>query len=95
MCVKGSSLACHGQLLWAMRFNTAQLNMSRFKQAGLNQGDAQDMYLMLTSDVKERQGKKNALPLSFCCHCLSIGSFSEANLNILVDYYVLKTGMWN
>lgn len=69
MCVKKSCLACHGQLLWAM-FNTAQLNMSRFKQAGLNQGDAQDVDLMLTSDVKELQGKK------MHCPCLSAATAS-------------------
>lgn len=57
MCVKGSSLACHGQLLWALRFNTAQLHMCGFEQAVVNQGDAQDTDLMLTTDVKELQEK--------------------------------------
>lgn len=95
MCVKGSSLACHGQLLWALRFSTAQLHMCGFKQAMVNQGDAQDTDLMLTTGKNRKAGKKYVPPLSFCCHCLSTGSFSETNLNILANYCVLKTRMWS
>lgn len=76
MCVKGSSLACHGQLLWALRFNTAQLHMCGFKQAMVNQGDAQDTDLMLTTDVKELQGKNMYHP----CLSATTASAQEAFL---------------
>lgn len=44
--------------------------MSRFKQAGVNQGDAQDTDLMLTADVKELQDKNMYYP------CLSAATAS-------------------
>lgn len=55
--------------------NTQPL-MSRFKQAGVNQGDAQDTDLMLTTDVKELQGKDRYCP----CLSATIASAQEVFL---------------